>query len=350
MFHLWKLLTAIFCLILSIQTGYGNELSKPTKAKWITEAFSSLANGYYPSIKAVAWWNENFDETKLRIDSSTESLVAYQKGITAPVFISQAQIVSKKLQIPPHRSIYHAANPDFGETEDNVTSERIKSFEALAQKKIIWAYFSNNWYNDIRFPLSQVRTIHENGKIPFIRLMTRSDFKEGVPDPLYTMQNIIDGKFDKALSQWAMDAKKTEMPLLVEFGTEVNGDWFPWNGSYNGGGTTELYGDKNKPDGPERFRDAYRHIIDLFRSHGVDNITWFFHVDAFDQPKNSWNSIDQYYPGDTYIDWIGISVYGPQTKDETYCSFVEIMDQVYPELTKISNKPIAILEWGITEI
>ena len=34
----------------------------------------------------------------------------------------------------------------------------------------------------------------------------------------------------------------------------------------------------NFPDGPERFRDAYRHIIDLFRKEGVKNITWCFHV------------------------------------------------------------------------
>ncbi len=350
MFRLLKLPTAIFCLLVTIQTGYGNELSKPTKAKWITQAFSSLANGHYPRIKAVAWWNENFDEARLRIDSSKESLAAYQKGIAAPIFISQAHIVSKKLQTPPRGSIYHAANPDFGGTEDNVTSERIKSFEALAQKKIVWAYFSNNWYDTIKFPLSQVKTIHKNGKIPFIRLMPRSNFKEGGPDPLYTMQKIIDGEFDKVLADWAMDAKKIGIPLLVEFGTEVNGNWFPWSGSYNGGETTELYGDKNKADGPERFRDAYRHIIDLFRSHGVDNITWFFHVNVSSYPKEPWNEISQYYPGDTYIDWLGISIYGPQTQDEEYRSFSEIMDQAYPELTKISNKPIAILEWGMTEI
>lgn len=350
MFRPLKLPIAIFCLFVSGQTGYGNEPSKPTKTIWISEAFSALSKGHYPRIKAISWWNENFDNTKLRIDSSPESLVAYQKAIAAPIFISKAHIVSQKLQIPPHETIYHAANPDFSGTEDNVTSVRIKSFEALVQKKIVWAYFSNNWYDTIKFPLSQVKIIHKNGKLPFIRLMPRSDFKEGGPDPLYTMQKIIDGEFDKALVDWAMDAKKIGIPLLVEFGTEVNGDWFPWNGNYNGGGTTELYGDKNKADGPERFRDAYRHIIDLFRIHGVDNITWFFHVNASSYPAEPWNEISQYYPGDSYIDWIGISVYGPQTQDEEYRSFTEIMDQVYPELTKISDHPIAILEWGMTEI
>ncbi len=349
MLHLWKLLTIVFYLFVTTQIVYGDD-AKHTKAKWITEALSSLENGRYPNVRAVAWWNSNFDETKLRIDSSAESLRAYQRGIHSPIFTAKAHIISSKLYPSSNGSIYHAAYPDFGGTEDNVTVIRIRTFETLAEKKIVWAYFSNNWYDHIKFPLSEVKTIHKSGKIPFIRLMPRSDFKEGGPDPLYSMQKIIDGRFDKALIEWAMDAKKISIPLLVEFGTEVNGDWFPWNGSYNGGGIKDLYGDKNKADGPERFRDAYRHIVDLFRNHGVDNITWFFHVDAFGEPQKSWNSIDKYYPGDKYIDWIGISVYGPQTKDAPYHSFVEIMDTIYPVVLKLSDKPIAVLELGITEL
>ncbi len=350
LFQIMKLSATVFYLIVINTIGYSSDLSKHTKAEWITEALSSLADSRYPHVKAIAWWNSNFDDTRLRIDSSQKSLKAYQKGIDLPIFTSRALISYKKLYPSSNGTIYHAAYPDFGGTEDNVTSVSIKTFETLAQKQLVWAYFSNNWFDQIKFPLSQVNTIHKNGKIPFIRLMPRSDFRKGGPDPLYTMQKIIDGKFDKALSEWAMDAKKTEIPLLVEFGTEVNGDWFPWNGSYNGGGIKHLYGDKNKADGPERFRDAYRHIIDLFRSHGADNITWFFHVDAFGEPQKNWNSIEKYYPGDKYIDWVGISVYGPQTKDEPYRSFVEIMDIIYPAVLRISDKPIAILELGITEL
>ena len=350
MFHLLKLPTIIFYLFIIMQIGYGNDHAKHTKAKWIGEALSSLANGRYPKVKAVAWWNENFDETRLRIDSSKKSLSAYQKGIASSIFTSKAHIIHKKLYPASNGSIYHAANPDFGGSEDNVTSTSIKIFETLAKKKIVWAYFSNNWYDAIKFPLAEVNTIHKSGKIPFIRLMPRSDFNVGGPDSRYTMQKIIDGAFDKELIQWALDAKKSATPLLVEFGTEVNGDWFPWNGSYNGGGTTDLYGDRKKADGPERFRDAYRYIITLFRHHKVNNITWFFHVNASSYPEESWNEIKQYYPGDTYIDWLGISVYGPQTKEDAYDSFTEIMNKVYPELTTISNNPIAILELGITEI
>ena len=54
--------------------------------------------------------------------------------------------------------------------------------------------------------------------------------------------------------------------MLVEFGTEMNGFWFPWNGKWNGAGATTGYGDPALPDGPERFRDAYRHVHDVIAS------------------------------------------------------------------------------------
>jgi hypothetical protein len=81
---------------------------------------------------------------------------------------------------------------------------------------------------------------------------------------------------------------------MIEFGTEVNRSWFPWNATWNGGQSTDQYGDPQAPDGAERFRDAYRGIIDLFRAEGVNNVTWVFHVDATNSSENSWNDIDGY--------------------------------------------------------
>lgn len=358
MLRRYIVLIIMICLPMIVAYGKNNEIPNKQvqnipvnkKAQWIQEALSSIANGKYKDVRAIAWWNENFEDTNLRIDSSQESLIAYQKGVSVPVFISTGIFSSNKLRIPVNGTIYHAANPDFGSTEDKVSAESIHEFEKLAKKNIVWAYFSNNWYDDIKFPALEVEIIHHSGKIPFIRMMPRSNFTEGGPDPVYTMQNVIDGDFDIELTQWALDAKNTGIPLLLEFGCEVNGNWFPWNGEYNGGGEKDTYGDPIKADGPERFRDAYRHIINIFRKNDVNNITWFFHVNAYGEPKEQWNEISQYYPGDEYIDWLGISVYGPQVKDEIYQSFTEIMDDIYPVIKRISKNPIAILEFGITEL
>jgi beta-mannanase len=137
---------------------------------------------------------------------------------------------------------------------------------------------------------------------------------------------------------------------MVEFGIEVNADYFPWSGIWNGGGVTDQYGDPNKADGPERFQDAYRHIIDLFRDQEVKNITWAFYPGAVSFPDEKWNTIEAYYPGDDYIDRIGLSNYGAQENNEEWDSFKNILDKTYIKLVNITpDKPLAIFEFGVTE-
>ncbi len=254
---------------------------------------------------------------------------------------------------PADGRIYHAAFPDFGGAEQAVTAGKIADFERKAGKPLTWAYFSNNWDQGIEFPAANVQSIRDAGRVPFIRMMARSSFGEGHPDKRYTMQSFLDGAWDADLRRWCDGAAAVNGALLVEFGTEVNGDWFPWNGRWNGGGTTDGYGDPGVPDGPERFRDVYRRIVGICRSRGADNITWFWHVDVGSSPEARWNSdYANYYPGDSYVDWIGISDYGPLVPEDGWESFRSRLDDVYGELDDLAapgGKPIAVLEYGARE-
>jgi hypothetical protein len=278
-----------------------------------------------------------------------------------------------KLRVLFDEGIYHGAFPEFGETEDLVTGRAITAFEAAVGKNIAWAYFSNNWFveneegkqwREIRFPREAVLTIWNHREqhriVPFIRMMPRSTWKENNPDPIYTMQNIIDGKFDAELREWARVAKSirtlnepdASIPLIVEFGAEVNGAWFPWSGAQNGGKRKDGYGNPTKADGPERYRDAYRHVINLFRAEHADNIIWAFHVDAHPEPSDEWNNVADYYPGDDYIDLIGISVYGPQEPKDKFETFDQAItvNGVWQKISAMSSKPIAIVEFGIDDV
>ena len=320
------------------------------KAKWINNAFDTFESGNYPNIKAISWWHENWEGTSLRLDSSPQATEAFQNRIENGLYETQCQFENNKL-IPFENGIYHGAFPDFGGQENFVSDERIIAYQDLTGKEIAWAYFSNNWIGGIFFPIDDISIIHNNGNTPFVRLMARSDFEEYGQDETYTMQRILNGDFDTELNEWFIKAAQLNYPILCEFGTEMNGNWFPWNGQYAGAGTTNGYGDPDYPDGPERFRDAYRHIIDLANTNNATNITWFFHADDQSFPQEAWNDIAYYYPGDNYIDWLGVSIYGPYTKDEDFIYFSDFMEQIYPKLTAISpNKPIAVLEFGITEM
>src|SRR5262249_12249148 len=187
--------------------------------------------------------------------------------------------------------------------------------------------------------------------IPYIRLMLRSDAVENHAEPTFTLARITQGDFDADLHAWGKAAYEFGTPLLAEFGTEVNGEWFPWNGIWNGKGTLKGYGDPKLPDGPERFRDAYRHIIQIVRDERATNVLWVFHANNRNMPDEAWNQFELYYPGDEWIDWIGVSVYGAATPmEEDWPLFHDLMDEVYPRLAKLSpDKPLLLLEFGAAD-
>jgi hypothetical protein len=246
-------------------------------------------------------------------------------------------IISQTKILPPDYGVYVGAFPDMGSTEDTVSYSRIKAFENLSGKKPAWVYFSNNWYNGIKFPKKEAEIIRDFGSVPFIRLMPRSDYTENAPDRTFTLQKISDGYFDRELTSWANDAKDFGGALMLEFGTEVNGKWFPWCGINNG-------------SNPDLFKKAYIHIIEIFRNSNTNNITWVYHVNYDSEPDEQWNSMSAYYPGDEYIDWIGMSIYGSQGPGDDWTDISEIFGNAYENLSKIStSKPLAVLEFGVNE-
>jgi len=255
------------------------------------------------------------------------------------------------ISVPPEGQIYHGVYPGgkSGE-EDDITLEDLRSYENLAGKPAAWVYFSDNWYRGREFPLSTATWIRDAGSVPYIRLMMRSRSEEYTLEPTFTLERIIDGDFDSDLRAWARSARDFGSPLIVEYGTEVNGQWFPWNGVWNGAGNLTGYGNAFAEDGPEKFRDAYRHIVRVMREENAGNIVWVFHADSQDDPEVSWNRMEEYYPGDNWVDWLAVSVYGAQTPSEEECpEFSQLMDVAYPRIVSLSSsKPIIIAEFGAT--
>lgn len=258
-------------------------------------------------------------------------------------------VVNISITLPPKNNLYHGVYPG-GKTgdEDDLTLEDLSSYESAVGKTAVWVYFSNNWYHGREFPMETATWIRDAGSIPYIRLMLRSSLKHDGNEPVFKLQNIIDGHFDNDLHAWCKLARDFGTALLVEYGTEVNSDSFAWSGISNGAGATDEYGDPAQPDGPERFKDAYRHIIQICRDEGANNITWVFHILGESHPEDDWNKMEFYYPGDDWIDWIGVSIYGTHTPQNSYFSiFSIVMDAIYPRIVELApQKPIIIAEFG----
>jgi hypothetical protein len=262
--------------------------------------------------------------------------------------------------LPPRTGAYLGAFPDFNRpptvTEDEVRAAKIDDFERRAGHRLAWVYFTQSWYRGLTFPRDRALTIWRTGAVPYIAFLPHSGVFYGTgrpqeyPETRFTMQRIIDGDFDLVLRAWAQAARESSIPLLLSFGAEVNDDWGPWSAKWNGAGETAGYGDPTYPDGAERFRDAYRHVVSLFRAQGATNVTWFFHADTY-PPHDWWNRLEWYYPGDAYVDWLGISDYGSLTPAGPVVNFAAKLDAsgVYPVLTRLSARPMAVVEMGVVD-
>ena len=266
------------------------------------------------------------------------------RAIVLALFAASSARGAELVVSPPTGKLYQGLyfdEPATGRdpTENDITEANVARFEQTLGTKAAWIYLSNNWFESRKFPRAACDWIHGLGKVPYVRLMLRSDAEQNRPEKLFTLANLLAGKFDDDLRAWAREAKAFGSPILIEWGTEPNGSWFPWNGKWNGGAK----------EGPRRYVEAYRHLVGLMRGEGADNLQWIWHVNWLDQPEAKWNRFENYYPGADYCDWVALSVYGPLTPravDGTE-SFRFKMRTAYPRLTRLApGKPIVIAEFG----
>lgn len=252
-----------------------------------------------------------------------------------------------QLLVPP-QGAYNGAYVDFGDDEDSVTLDGINEFATLIGKRQAIIGFGNNWGKNA-FPSAQVRIVHNSGAVPLIFWYAREISNE-VPTSQFNLESINAGKWDQYLDNWANNAKAIAGPILVSWGLEMNGNWYPWSGVNHGGG--KIIPNTNPPQfqGPETFKQAYRHIVDRIRAAGAVNIAWVFHVNNIAFPPSPWNTMANYYPGPNYADWIGISAYGTQAPHAMWYKVKDTLLNPYKELMQVDlSKPILIAEWGIGE-
>ena len=160
-------------------------------------------------------------------------------------------------------------------------------------------------------------------------------------EPWYAMakegldyDEILSGKWDAYIREFANRLKDTEEAILLRFGHEMNGNWYPWSG-------TKI--------GREKFTAIYRHAKDIFDETGASNVEWIFSVNWEDVPRED-NNFMLYYPGDEYVDYVGIDGYnwGSTKSWSRWMSFKEIFEKRYKEITNNLKKPIIISEFSST--
>ncbi|PRD41258.1 beta-mannosidase [Phyllobacterium phragmitis] len=137
---------------------------------------------------------------------------------------------------------------------------------------------------------------------------------------------ILSGKYDANMAAVCSEAAKLKSPVTIRWGQEMDEldnqfTWAHWK--------------------PQDFIAAYRHVVTVCRKHlKTAKYMW--------SPKGN-EGLEAFYPGDEYVDVIGLSVFGYQKYDNDTTgrdqTFVERLTPGY-ERVKNFGKPIVVAELG----
>ena len=97
----------------------------------------------------------------------------------------------------------------------------------------------------------------------------------------------------------------------------------------------------------------YKYVYEIFREEGALPYTiWIFNPNERAYPNYVWNHALCYYPGDEYVDIIGLTGYNTGTyySDETWRSFKKIYDSFYWQYNAWFGQPFMITEFACSNI
>ena len=166
--------------------------------------------------------------------------------------------------------------------------------------------------------------------------------KNQVDQPQYRLTTITSGQHDRDIYRWARQIKAFGHPVYFRPMCEMNGNWSPWAGTVNG-------------NSPEDYIPAWRRIHNIFRIVGANNAIFVWSPNRDGSQPSAQTTFDLYYPGDPYVDLIGLNgynwglMYNTPTWTSRWQSFSEVFGHSYAVYTRRTNKNMMISEMASTE-
>jgi len=268
-------------------------------------------------------------------------ITAAPPTITAP---TKAEIVNPTSR---YLGLYTAQAPFNWATYDEVTVK-------LGSQPSMVGYFGGF---DEGFRANAVTKAWEKGKLPMLTWESRpiGSPNSQVEEPDYQLPDMIGdpaagvpGTYDDYLHQYAKDIVATGLPLAIRFDHEMNGVWYPWSETTGKGASIN---GNNKGD----YVKMWKHVHDIFEQEGANSLvvwTWAPNIiNNLPAANKSVEFLKAMYPGDEYVDWVGLSGYlRPAYKPENNFTFDYTFGSTLDQLREISDKPIVLAEIGASEV
>ena len=183
---------------------------------------------------------------------------------------------------------------------------------AIGRQPNIVLYYSS-WYE--KFQAAFARKAHQHGARVDIDI-----------DPYgVSVADIASGRYDSYLRSYATAVRRFGHRVIISFGHEPNGTWYSWGYTRTPAAT---------------WIAAWRHLVTVFRRAGAKNVTWLWVVQ---QEGKGEGPIRDWWPGRSYVNWVGIDGYY-ETPDQTFTSmFVPTITAI----RKFTARPILISETAV---
>ncbi len=196
--------------------------------------------------------------------------------------------------------------------QDDYIEQSMETFNEVTEKQHA-SFFKYVGYGK-EFPKEWVEEVKASGGIPHIAFEP-NDGLEAVND-------------DEYLREWAEAANASGTPIFIRWASEMNGTWTQYSGK------SDLY------------KEKWQLVYNVFKEE-APNCAFVWTVFTFPE-----STIEEFYPGDDYVDWVGVNIYSVvyHNNDINQEAFhedpLELLDYVYN--TYSYKKPIQISEFGAT--
>jgi hypothetical protein len=214
--------------------------------------------------------------------------------------------------------------------------------QGTVKRKADMVGYFQAWTEDFR--PDAVKQVWKRGQIPLLTWEPQAQVGSiSAIAPEFSLSTIYDGAHDDYIRRYAEGIAATGLPIILRFAHEMNGTWYPWS---------EVQGwDGASINGNHRgdFAKAWRHVHQIFEEEGANDYTvWLWSPNRINRIPSQPDP-EAFYPGDEYVDWVGMSGYYRQydedpTFDDTYGRTLPLLRVAGPD------KPIFLSEIGATEI
>jgi hypothetical protein len=166
-----------------------------------------------------------------------------------------------------------------------------------------------------------------------------SDNKEVLwAQPNFSPDKIIAGQYDNYIRAEAKAMASLNCPLALRFDQEVDGYWYPWGEATQGMPGTPASRAKS-------YVKMWRHVWHIFQNQHATNVLWVWSPNFQHASHPGLPALTSAYPGDKYVDWVGIDGYYYNSPGE---NFKELFGPTIKQLKPAaSNKPWLIAETGV---